>query len=105
MFGVRGSYSYIAPEIRNGKPRDQHTSKCDIWSAGATWLSMCYSNNILQYDDGIKIRQIGYKFVKQKHEYVWNNLTPKTQKILEASLVVNPNDRADAHELLAIAQA
>lgn len=105
LFGVRGSISYIAPEIRNGKPRDQHTSKCDIWSAGATWLSMCYSNTILQYNDGDKIRQKGYKFIKQRHGYVWNNFSNKTQKILEASLVVNPKDRADADEIVAIAQA
>ena len=105
LYGRRGSWSYIAPEVAQSKQGEVYNYKCDIWSAGATWFAMCYSNDLLNYTDGAMIRELGYSHIKNKHSYVWNQLSDKTQKILEASLVVNPKDRADAHEIVAIAQA
>lgn len=120
LYGVKGSISYIPPEIGSQissqigsqigsqirKQNGTHYNyKCDIWSAGATWLSLCNGTNMLQYQHADNMKKYGYVYIKDKFPHIWENFTDTTQKILEHTIRVEPTERAEAHEIVSMLQA
>ena len=107
LYGIKGSILYISPEIifQRHKKLVPYNYKCDIWSAGATWLSLCNGNNMIQYQHSDNIKKYGYVYIKDKFPHIWENFTDTTQKILEHTIRIDPTERAEAHEIVSMLQA
>lgn len=103
LYGIQGSTSYIPPEII--MKSNQYNYKCDIWSAGATWISLCHGTNMLEYHHGNNMKKYGYVYIKDKFPHIWDRFTPITQTILEHTLRIDPTERMEAHEIVELLQA
>ena len=91
-----GSFMYMAPEILDKKPYDP--IKADIWSFGVTMYNIAVGQHPYQcrYENQIKT------LIKMGYPAIPKHIPPEIQKIIEKALVINPDERATATELLAL---
>lgn len=96
------SQVYSAPEVYQVGANSSITYKCDVWSAGASWLTLALGHEgLLTHKNGEQVRAKGYKIIGS-HAYAEKKLLPGIQKILEATLIPDPKERANACDVYTI---
>ena len=102
IYKTAPSRTYSAPEVLASERRRPITYRCDVWSAGVSWLTLALGHEgTITYGYGDKLRKEGYKFL-ETNIYSKDKLIPGMKKILEASLSPDPRHRACADEIYTI---
>ena len=96
------SIYYSAPECFGRHRHPPYDYKCDVWSAGATFLTMLSGTHVLEENHGHNIRRLGYKYIKKHFKKGWNGLSIASQDILKHTLVPDPRDRCEAQDVVDI---
>ena len=96
------SLYYSAPECFGRHRHPPYDYKCDVWSAGATFLTMLSGSHILEENHGHNIRRHGCRYIKKHFKKGWNGLSRTSQDILKSTLIPDPRDRCEAHDVLKI---
>ena len=89
-----GTPIYIAPEIWDQKPYDY---KCDIWSLGCIIYELCTSFPPFIGND---INELYHNVKNGRYRPISNDYSNDLKQIIEWMLVINPNKRKSAKELL-----
>ena len=92
-----GTPEYVAPEVLSRKP---YTEKCDLWSLGViTYLLLCgyppfsYPNANQLY---AAIRRGEFHYIEDE----WSHISPEARDLINKLLVVDPEARLSASEVL-----
>ena len=92
-----GSPSYVAPEILN---KQMYGVKCDLWSAGVLAFAMIggYQPFRGKTEDDVK-----QKIAKGRYTFdarYWSHVSDSGHDFIDSLLVVDPQDRASAEDIL-----
>ena len=102
MTSAGTSFYYSAPECFGRTKHPPYNYKCDIWSAGLTYLTMLSGTHILEDNHGYNIRLHGHKYVEKKFSRNWSKLSDVSKAILTSTLKPDPHDRCEAHDIVKI---
>jgi len=98
MNSLAGSPTYIAPEILLGKHYHQSV---DLWSIGViAYIMIC---GFPPFDDRLTTEEMFREIVRGKYQFPspeWDNVPDDCKDFVRRTLVVNPESRATASELL-----
>ena len=103
MYGKYPTQTYCPPEalLTFGK-KNSYDKSCDVWSLGATWLSVLTVGEIISRPGTTVSEEFmngGYSYVKKHHPNFWNAISTASQILLEASIVPTASDRATSQEI------
>ena len=102
MTSAGTSFYYSAPECFGRMKHPPYNYKCDIWSAGVTYLTMLSGTYILEENHGHNIRLRGHKYLEKNFSYNWNKLSDVSKMILTSTLKPNPHDRCEAEDIVKV---
>ena len=91
---------YSAPECFGRKKHPPYDYKCDVWSAGTTYLTMMSGSHIIQGNGGHNLRRHGYKYIKNNFETGWNGMSDLSKAVLTSTLIPDPRDRCEAEDIV-----
>jgi len=98
MNSLAGSPTYIAPEILLGKHYHQAV---DLWSIGViAYIMIC---GFPPFDDRLTTEEMFREIIRGKYQFPspeWDNVPDYCKDFVRRTLVVNPESRATASELL-----
>ena len=94
------SLYYSAPECFGRKKHSPYDYKCDIWSAGTTYLTMMLGSGIIEGNGGYNLRMHGYKYIKRNFAGGWDEMSDVSRAILRSTLVPDPRDRCEAKDVV-----
>ena len=103
MYGRYPTQTYCPPEAQlTYGEQNSYDKSCDVWSLGATWLSVLSGGDIVSGPGKTASDEFmngGYSYVKKHHSNFWNAISTSSQNLLEASVVPTAADRASSHEI------
>ena len=103
MYGKYPTQTYCPPEAQlTYGEKNSYDKSCDVWSLGATWLSVLSGGNIISRPENTTSDEFingGFAYVKKHHSNFWKSISNSSQDLLEASLVPIASDRATSTEI------
>lgn len=94
------SLFYSAPECFGRKKHPPYDYKCDVWSAGTTYLTMMSGSHVIEGNGGHNLRRHGYKYIKNNFEAGWNGMSDLSKEVLMSTLIPDPRDRCEAEDIV-----
>jgi serine/threonine protein kinase len=79
-----------------------YDESCDVWSLGVTWFSALAGMELLVGAGGsprCRFLEYGHLFIRDDQPDCWSKLSRTTKRLLEATLVPLPEDRASSREV------
>ncbi|CAL9730483.1 calcium/calmodulin-dependent protein kinase II [Monosporozyma unispora] len=99
IYKAAGSLGYVAPEVLTD---EGHGKPCDIWSLGViTYTLLCgYSPFIAENVEGFLEECTRHRYPVTFHSPYWDSISDEAKKFILRALLMDPNERPTATELL-----